>query len=1037
MTEPTTGPRLNRRTLFGAAAATVGAAAAVGAAGAAGAAAAGVAGPAGAPGAAGLPKDLAKAFRKPGTATAAGFRWWWPHGLVDPAEIAREVDQVADAGFGVLEVAVVTHSLRARGIEIDVAKHGWGSPSWVAGVKAALARAAKRDVRVDITVGPSWPAAVPTITPDSDAACTELVHGVATVLAGATYDAALPAPVVAAHAGVTRAELVTVQAHRVTGYVRDRNNVVTSTIIDPDSYTDLTGSVSGDRLTWTAPAEPAGATWVILPTWRRGSAQEPEAGPHTSPKSYVVDHFSTRGAQAVIDMWEDRVLDGEMRALLRAAGGYLFEDSLEVETEATIWTPDLLDRFRESRGYDLRPWLPLVLETKEKYQFVLASATDPATADTLRTNEVRDDYNQVLSDLYLDEHLRPIQDFARTLGMGIRIQPYGLETDTMQHSAIVDVPETESLGFKNLDDYRVMAAGRDIAGHTLLSCEAICYNGAAYNTTWGANSVSPTAQNQALFTINSIFAAGVNQLIVHGFPYAEAPDVTWPGFAAFSPYYNGAIGFGEAWGPRTPQWEHIPGIAAYLARTQLVLQTGAPKYDVAFWRHKGWASTGIGPQWITNNGTKLGWSHSFLSSSLLAFDNALVAGGRLAPDGPAYKALVVGPDSLRSNAVTMDVDGAKRILAVGRAGLPIVLIGDWSNVTAAGRGDAAETAEVRSLMKQVGELPTTRTVVEAEVGNALAALGVVRDVEHADSTVQHVRRVEGDVDLYYLANARHAENRRLNRVVQDVWLTATDRRSVPWLLDAWSGEVTRVAAYERSGDRVRVRVDLVPGQSVVVALAAPGKGKARAVLPVATPGQEVGVRGANATLRTSTAGTFDLTRVEGGTVKVKVDRVREPITPTAWSLELQDWKPADAADPTDLRTVKETHTVELTTLQPWSKVAGLEDVSGIGRYRTTIDLGTDWTEDDGAWLELGEVNDTFRVRVNGELLPPCDALDATVDLGRLLVPGTNVIEVEVASTLLNRLRTVTPKVYGVAARQTYGLTGPVRLVPYVEKVVPA
>ncbi len=48
-----------------------------------------------------------------------------------------------------------------------------------------------------------------------------------------------------------------------------------------------------------------------------------------------------------------------------------------------------------------------------------------------------------------------------------------------------------------------------------------------------------------------------------------------------------------------------------------------------------------------------------------------------------------------------------------------------------------------------------------------------------------------------------------------------------------------------------------------------------------------------------------------------------------------------------------------------------------------------------------------------------------------------MIEVEVASTLLNRLRVVTPGVYGVTTRQSYGLTGPVRLVPYVEKVVPA
>ncbi|MGY0386451.1 glycosyl hydrolase [Nocardioides sp. WG-D5] len=1031
MTDSLSTARLSRRALFGAAAATLGTAAVTGATGTIPAQAAEAAEAAASTG---LPDAFTKAFRKPGTATAAGFRWWWPHGLVDPVEIAREIDQVADAGFGVLEVADVTHSLRARNIDIDVATYGWGSAPWVAGVKAALAQAAKRGVRVDVTVGPSWPAAVPTITPDDDAACTELVHGQATVTAGSTYDAALPEPVVEPASSVTRSELVTVQAHRITGYVRDRNNNITSTILDPASYLDLSEEVDGEHLTWTAPADPAGATWVLLAIWQRGSGQEPEAGPHTSPRSYVVDHFSRRGAQKVIDLWQDRVLDGELRTLLRKAGGYLFEDSLEIETEATIWTRDFLDEFEARHGYDLRPWLPFVLEKDEKYQFSLAAA-DSSTADNLRTNEIRDDYNIVLSDLYRDQHLRPMQEFARSLGMGIRIQPYGLETDTMQHAAVVDVPETESLGFKNLDDYRVMAAGRDLAGHTVLSCEAICYNGAAYNTTWGANGTSPTAQNQALFTINSIFVAGVNQLMIHGFPYAKAPEVTWPGFAAFSPYYNNAIGFGEAWGPRTPQWEHVPGIAAYLARTQLVLQTGTPRYDVAFWRHKGWASTGIGPQWITNNGTKLGWSHSFVSASLLALDGVDFADGRLAPDGPAYKAVVVGPDNLRGNAFTMDVDGAKRLLALGRKGLPIVLIGDWSQVTPAGRDDAAATAEVRSLMARIGALPTTRSVPEAEVGNALAALGVVRDVEHADSTVMQVRRVTGDIDLYYLANARHAENRRLNPVQQDVWLTATDRAAVPWLLDAWTGRVTRIAGYERAGDRVRVRVDLVPGQSTVVALAAPGAGVARSVLPVATAGQTVVARGANVALRTTTAGSFDLTEADGRTVTVTVDRVREPVVPASWHLEVEDWRPANPADPKDLATTKEVIARDLVGLQSWSKVAGLEDVSGVGRYRTTVDLGTDWTEDDGAFLELGEVNDTFRIRVNGELLPPCDPMDPVVDLGHTLVPGSNTIEVEVASTLLNRLRTVTPSVYGVAARQTYGLAGPVRLVPYVSSTL--
>lgn len=189
-------------------------------------------------------------------------------------------------------------------------------------------------------------------------------------------------------------------------------------------------------------------------------------------------------------------------------------------------------------------------------------------------------------------------------------------------------------------------------------------------------------------------------------------------------------------------------------------------------------------------------------------------------------------------------------------------------------------------------------------------------------------------------------------------------------------------------------------------------------------------------LRSTTAGSHVVSRPDGSSATVVVHRVREPITPSSWTLILEDWKPVNASDSTVLDTVREEHTAELGAPSPWSRVAGLEDASGIGRYRTTLDLGDDWTDADGAVLELGEVNDTFRVRVNGKVLPPCDPLDTTVDLGHRLRPGANVVEVEVASTLLNRLRVVTPAVYGPAARQAYGLSGPVRLVPYVEVAVP-
>ncbi|TDC17113.1 hypothetical protein, partial [Actinomadura bangladeshensis] len=86
-------------------------------------------------------------------------------------------------------------------------------------------------------------------------------------------------------------------------------------------------------------------------------------------------------------------------------------------------------------------------------------------------------------------------------------------------------------------------------------------------------------------------------------------------------------------------------------------------------------------------------------------------------------------------------------------------------------------------------------------------------------------------------------------------------------------------------------------------------------------------------------------------------------------------------------------------------------------------------------LELGEVFDTCRVTVNGRRLPPVSVLVPVVDVGPHLRRGANTIEVEVATTLNNRLRVSDPGVYGGASRQNYGLIGPVRLVPYGEAAV--
>lgn len=53
--------------------------------------------------------------------------------------------------------------------------------------------------------------------------------------------------------------------------------------------------------------------------------------------SRVVDHFSSKGAQLVIDFWEQHLLGGGTRDLIKEVGNYAWEDSMEIGAGALSW----------------------------------------------------------------------------------------------------------------------------------------------------------------------------------------------------------------------------------------------------------------------------------------------------------------------------------------------------------------------------------------------------------------------------------------------------------------------------------------------------------------------------------------------------------------------------------------------------------------------------------------------------------------------------------------------------------------------------
>lgn len=423
---------------------------------------------------------------------------------------------------------------------------------------------------MDYTIGPQWPTGVPGYTPDSPETSKELVHGALILTPGQTYIGPLPLPTVEP-SGVSTANPIvnaTAQLIAVLAAQTTATKLSTSTVVfTPSSVVDLTSLTQNGSISWLVPDS---SNHVLVAIYYRGTGQvqsqfdgNPLAPQLTDPSpAYVVDHFSTAGVQASIDYWDSNILTDKLKTQMAQSQGSLFEDSLEVEW-TQYWTPDFLSEFQSRRGYDLTPYLLYVLQDSNKFSGDVSVAT-----------QVQSDFYKTVSDLYLDYRLTGLKTFANSLGLKMRAQPYYAQVDTSRASALLDIPEGESLGFKDTPDgFRILAAGRDIAGKTpILSCELGAVANSAYSLKW----------KDLISRMNIVFAYGVSQSVIHGFPYRDSPDSRWPGYSAFTPRLAGTtIGYSDAWGPRQPQWVFAQNASGYMARSQLVKQAGKASSDVA------------------------------------------------------------------------------------------------------------------------------------------------------------------------------------------------------------------------------------------------------------------------------------------------------------------------------------------------------------------------------------------------------------------------------------------------------------------------
>jgi hypothetical protein len=975
---------------------------------------------------------LDRDFRDPPPSVRPGFLWWWPGLAIEDTELRAEVEEMAAAGFG--------HAQQFETTGIGLPPEGnppetfmWGTRHWAERIRTALQAARDNNVTFNLQASSDWPWSSPAVAGENiELSAQQLTFGEQTVTGPSEHEGPPPPP---NDLDERDRRLVAVIAARRDPSGTDDDGRM---LLDPNRTVDLTSTLDEEgNVHWEVPP----GEWVLFGFW-----QGPTRGREGGTSGLLLDHLNRDSVEAATE-YLDENLFARLGPLPRLSGGTFHTDSLEAFDARLFWTGAFLDEFRSRRGYDLTRYLPALTARRTSGQFM----NDGGLGDTVYDfpgsvgERIRRDYAQTLTELWVDEHVVPTRRWTRRHGLEFQGRAIGGERIGFNVVAVAkafDVPDVDHVTNASIDWARTTTSGARLSGAENASSE-----------------LGDLIDKDHMITLQTLkrlgdarLAGGVTELTLHGYPYKFAHGADWPSWWPFSSEYT-PFGLSEGFTPEIPLWRHLPRLADYFARAQTMLQSGRPVTDVAIYRDAYGFDDTIGERFPEFGGeedkgdafepalnsalTRSGFSFDIVDPGTVSERSTELAGGRLVVERPGYKALVIDLDAsarigLVDNTDAMAAPVARRLVRFARAGLPIVFVGRYPERGVSYRDPENEDVAVEDAIATLKRSPNVRLAEdEADVPAALADLGVEADLSF-DGTdqsaercgfgaecVYSVHRRTGKGDYWYLWNAGEDP-------VDFTGSFDTDRAPEVW--DLWSGDHRRVGHYRVVDDgRVEVPVELAPNESALIAFERPVKKHV-----VSTTAEEVVVHDRELFLRSIQGGDASATLSDGRRRTVDLGSLPDPLQPEAWDLHV------DGA----VRDGEERHDLELSELRDWREIPELEHTSGTGTYRTTVTLDRTWTgEGRGAYLELGRAEGGVEVRVNGMLAHPAAVPPPRLDVSPFLRRGTNRIEVELTTTLKNRLVEMSTHVDGYERFQSrpetqpYGLLGPVRLVPYAEQEV--
>jgi len=933
---------------------------------------------------------LRSGFLNPPPSARLRCYWWWLNGHVTIESIDHDLTEMKAKGYGGV-LLVDANGADAENNDPVPAGPTFGSPAWTALFLHAVETAHKLDLEIILTITSGWDLGAPFIQPKDGikiltwsrtlaekgethlpqpkpmnafyeriaVLAYPLRHG--PKLAGQDGDTRAPrANLAQKSAAVENGGSTPPSAYLLfdaAGQPGDEDANVPD-VRDVTQYVDANGTLHWDP--------PTRGPWEILTVGYTNS------GVRLSPGSGAWQGLSLDTlSPATLDMYWDK----ELTPLLNAAKPYLGNTLKYVTTDSwemggMNWTQNFREEFIKLRGYDPVPYLPIVagriLTSREE--------SDRFLADLRRT--VGD-----LINLHFDTMARRAAQFH----LGVECEsggPHGEPVDaleTFRHSA---VPQTEFWGMSkyhrsaDTDRYFVKeaASASHIYGRPIVADEGETSMGNHWTESIGMN-LKPS--------FDMALTEGLNRLVWHQF--ASSPvEMGLPGQEYFAGTYLNT---------KVTWWQEAGAFTAYLDRGQFMMQQGEPVADVLYYygdqvpnyvRLKRDDPAGVLP----------GYDYDVTDTEALLHRIVADASGLHTPEGIHYRMLVLPPWRIMPLPV---LELVERYLQAGGT-----VVGERP-LRPQGIVPAPVEAHYQQLAEKIwggcsADAPNTGVRVgrgtlfcEAKARGALSALHVLPDFESESAALDYIHRRTATADIYFIRNGQP------EAVTSAITFRVANLQ--PEIFDPVTGNATRAILYKRTSDgRTSMSVSLAPNEAFFVVFR---RTATLHITQLQQDGQAVpfsddtmaAEENNQLVLRTSIPGAYSVTLSNGRKVNVEIAAAAPQLLNTGWTLDF----PPNWGAPAH---------VDVPTLKSWTEFAdpGIRYFSGTATYRTTVHIGADQlVSDRELWLDLGEVYEVARIRINGTSLTPLWKRPYAVRVDTRLHAGDNILEVDITNLWPNRL----------------------------------